>query len=227
MSTNSKQRKRTKGGFLLIEVLIAVVILGIVLLSLLQVRNTSFNKFINSNDRHTGAWLADMKMSELMAENLPDPSDAATFELSGSGDFGYLDDRYNDANSEINDNWEDRENFQKFTFEWTKELIFIGQDFIGSQDDLAEWEPSESAVSGGDEAIEDEDPNNKPAARVVRITLRIIMPDRSKKSDESGPPDNIIELITYVDPKMLFEAAEEDEDASNPENPAGSGGTGR
>ncbi|MCF6228467.1 MAG: hypothetical protein L3J82_07405 [Planctomycetes bacterium] len=205
----SRQKHR---AFMLLEVLVATMLIGVALLYLLQVQNQTLVQFMESKHDNTGVWLAEMKMAELMAEDLPDPSEPGTFETSDSGDFEFMDDRYNEVNSEINDNWKDREIYYQYKYEWSKELIFIGSDFIGAQEDLDNWEPSEDASNSGEDAIADEDPNSKPAARVVRITLKVY------HEDNKGKVDPITTLVTYVDPAMLYEAGEEEEDPSNPED---------
>ncbi|MEE9311438.1 MAG: hypothetical protein V3V10_03390 [Planctomycetota bacterium] len=206
-------------AFMLLEVLVATMLIGVILLYLLQIRNQTLVQFLHSSHDNTGVWLAEMKMAELMAEDLPDPSEPDTFETGDSGDFEYMDERYNDVNSEINENWKERDIYIQYKFEWTKELIFIGSDFIGTQENLDNWEPSEEASDSGEEAVADEDPNNKPAARVVRITLKVY------HEDTKGKVDPITTLVTYVDPAMLYEAGEEEEDPSNPEGETE--GTGR
>src|SRR5690606_30380563 len=109
---------------------------GIFLLALLQVRNQTLHQFLISGDQHSGAWLAEMKMAAQISQKLPDPEDEDTWLLFDSGDFAYLDDRSNDINRSINEEWYDRTSFSKFEWEVTKELIFIGPDFIGNKEDL-------------------------------------------------------------------------------------------
>ena len=134
------RRTGPRSGFALIEVLVAVLFLAIFLLALLQVRNQALHQFLLSGDQHTGAWLAEMKMAEVVSERLPDPEDEDTWESSESGDFAYLDDRNNDINRSVNEEWSDRTKFAKFEWSVTKELVFIGPGFIGSREDLDAWE---------------------------------------------------------------------------------------
>lgn len=212
--------KRTgKSGFALIEVLIAVVIIGVSLLVLLQVRNESIHQFLTIGDQHTASWLAELKMNELVSQDLPDPQNEETWEDSGSGNFAYLDKRTNELNAGYNQDWVWRDEFAKFEFEWKKEVIFIGREFIGDKWDLEGWEP---AVDEFGETVDQEDPHENPAVRVVRVTLTVYLPEdntrpageRASTSERkvqmvNGRP--AIQLVTYVDPSVLFAAEEEEE----------------
>ncbi|MHC4839401.1 MAG: type IV pilus modification PilV family protein [Planctomycetota bacterium] len=210
--------RQQRRGFMLLEVLVASMIIAIALVALLQIQMQSMNQFLESSHKSTGVWLANMKMAELMAENLPDPSEPDTYESSDFGDFEYLDERYNTLNSDLNEDWTDRSIYAQFKYEWTKELIFIGTDFIGNQESIETWEPTQETLDAGDAAVEDEDPANNPAARVVRITLKVF------HEDNKGKVDPITELVTYVDPKMLYEAAEEEEDPTGTGDEGGGDG---
>ncbi|MCA8918102.1 MAG: hypothetical protein KDB68_16850 [Planctomycetes bacterium] len=209
-----------RSAFALIEVLVAVLFIGIFMLALLQVRNQALYQFLQSGDQHTGAWLAEMKMAELVSENLPDPEDEETWVLSESGDFAEYDDRSNEINAAVNEEWGDRTHFADFEWECTKELIFVGPEFIGTQEDLEYWEqPLDENGDPTDEA----DPNEKPAARLVRITLIVYLPEpkiRARTDEDSEvEPDRgrpSIKLVTYVDPAILFNA-EPDEEVTTPE----------
>ncbi|MCC7510594.1 MAG: prepilin-type N-terminal cleavage/methylation domain-containing protein [Planctomycetes bacterium] len=226
-----------KSGFALIEVLIAVVIIGVALLALLQVRNQSIHQFLTIGDQHTASWLAELKMNELVSQDLPDPQDEETWEDFDSGNFAYLDKRANELNAAYNRDWVWRDEFAKFEFEWKKEVIFIGREFIGNQWDLEGWEP---AVDEYGEAIDQEDPHENPAVRVVRVTLTVYLPEDSSRPAAEGTSTSerkvqmvngrpAIQLVTYVDPSVLF-AAEDDEAAETttpaPPAPAPAPGTG-
>jgi hypothetical protein len=201
-------------GFALIEVLVAVLFIAIFMLVLLQIRNQALYQFIVSGDQHTGAWLAEMKMTELVSQDLPDPADDTTWMTSGGGDFGDFDDRVNDLNRDINEDWVERSHFAKFEYEWTKELLFIGPNFIGNKEDLDLWEQPLDETTG--EAVEGEDdPMEQPAARIVRITLTVFMPEPRARADDDKISDEeaearrkrpSVKLVTYVDPATLFEA---------------------
>ena len=215
----SRRRSASHSGFALIEVLVAVLFLAIFLLALLQVRNQALHQFLLSGDQHTGAWLAEMKMAEVVSEKLPDPEDEDTWSLFESGDFAYLDDRNNEINRSINEEWSDRTSFSKFEWQVTKELVFVGPEFIGNRDDLDAWE---QPLDDNGEPTSEADPRTKPAARIVRITLIVTLPEskRSQQSEDSTSERPTVKLVTYVDPSILFDAepATTDEAA-----PAGTG----
>lgn len=208
-------------AFALIEVLVAVLFIAIFMLVLLQIRNQTIRQFIISGDQHTGAWLAEMKMAELISQDLPDPEDDTTWVTSDYGDFGYLDDRINSINANIQEGWEDRVVCGKFEFEWTKELLFIGPNFIGDREDLDMWE--QPLDESGEPIIGESDPLEKPAARVVRVTLIVYLPekrynagDEERDTTEERPT---IKLVTYVDPAVLFNAEADTEETPAPEGP--------
>jgi hypothetical protein len=195
-------------GFALIEVLVAVLFIAIFMLVLLQIRNQALHQFVISGDQHTGAWLAEMKMSELISQDLPDEADDSTWVTSGGGDFGDFDDRVNDINRDINEDWIERSHFAKFEYEWTKELLFIGPNFIGNKEDLDLWEQPLDETTGEPVAGE-EDPMEQPAARIVRITLTVYLPElRARPGDEEEATQErpSIKLVTYVDPAIVFDA---------------------
>ncbi|MCA8916307.1 MAG: hypothetical protein KDB90_12935 [Planctomycetes bacterium] len=214
------RRTGPRSGFALIEVLVAVLFLAIFLLALLQVRNQALHQFLLSGDQHTGAWLAEMKMAEVVSERLPDPEDEDTWESSESGDFAYLDDRNNDINRSVNEEWSDRTKFAKFEWSVTKELVFIGPGFIGSREDLDAWE---QPLDENGEPTTDADPRTKPAARIVRITLIVTLPETKQSQDPEAELSErpTIKLVTYVDPSILFSAEPSTEEAPTP---AGTGG---
>lgn len=219
-----RPRRQHRAAFALIEVLVAVLFIGVFMLALLQVRNQALHSFITSSDQHTGAWLAELKMAELVSQDLPDPSDTENVEgwgYSGSGDFAYLDDRVNDINDRINEEWVTRETFSKFEYEWTKELIFIGPDFIGDQYEIENWEPP---IDDYGEELEEDDPLEKPAARVVRVTLVVKLPMHGREAEtyeeEVQQRDRrTIKLVTYVDPAALYQPSHEASEAAD-ETPA-------
>ena len=66
-------RPGRRRGFALLEVMIAVLIMGFALMFLLQIRNQTISSFAESGDQHTAAWLAELKMNEIMSQDLPDP----------------------------------------------------------------------------------------------------------------------------------------------------------
>jgi hypothetical protein len=206
--------KRRK-GFALLEVLIAVLFLGLFLLALLQVRNQTLHHFIRSGDQHTGAWLAEMKMAEVLSQNLPDPEDAETWSLFERGDFAEFDQRMNELNYRVNEDWEERRHFANFEWEVTKELIFIGPNFIGTDEDLEFWE---QPLDNYGDPLNEPDPNQQPAARVVRVTLYVYLPEEKFADPEAGRRERqSIKLVTYVDPSVLFDA--DTEDPAAPETP--------
>jgi hypothetical protein len=203
-------------GFALIEVLVAVLFIAIFMLVLLQVRNQTIRQFIISGDQHTGAWLAEMKMAELLSQDLPDPEDDTTWVLSDYGDFGYMDDRLNSVNADVHENWEDRVVCGKFEYEWTKELLFIGPDFIGNKEDLDLWE--QPLDETGEPIPGETDPMEKPAARVVRVTLIVYLPEQrfnagSAEAEAATGERPTLKLVTYVDPATLFNAEANAEEA--------------
>ena len=100
--------------------MIAILIMGLALLFLLQVRNQTITAFTDSGDQHTAAWLAEMKMNELLCQRLPDPEDPDTFFDEDSGDFRELDGRLHDFNRLVNPTWVERDYLGKFTYHWTK-----------------------------------------------------------------------------------------------------------
>ena len=213
MITRRKIRVTRRHGFALIEVLVAVLFVGVFMLSLLQVRNQALHQFIQSDDQFTGAWLAEMKMAELVAQQLPDPEDEDTWIMDDYGDFGHFDGRTNDINRTVNEDWVDRTTFAKFEYEWTKELIFIGPDFIGTAEDLDMWEPPLDPYGEVDPLAKD--PREEAAARVVRITLTVYLPERRQRDSEGEITDRkSIRLVTYVDPSILFEAEPATDDAT-------------
>lgn len=219
-----------RSGFALVEVMIAIAVIGISLLVLLQIRNQALHTFVSSGDQFSASWLAELKMNELVSQDLPDPKDNETWELSGSGDFSEFDNRFNELNRRFNEDWEERYSYYKFEYEWTKELVFVGPDFIGSQYDLDEWEVP--VDERGQELLMD-DPREKPAVRVVRVTLTVYLPEDSttraqsaSSSSGSGSQSQVqtvngrpaIQLVTYVDPNILFTAVEEEAQAAEAEN---------
>lgn len=218
---------RRARGFAMIEALVAVLIIGIALLALLQVRNQTLLRFVESGDAHTGAWLAEMKMNELISQDLPDPEDEETWISNGSGDFGDYDTRANAINASVNEGWVERATFAKFEYEWTKELVLVGNEFIGSREQLEAWE-APLDENGDPEQVDD--PRDKPLARVVRVTLKVKTPLRrgrdaegGEESDEAYEKRREIKLVTYVDPAVVFNAAEEDTEETT--ESASNGGT--
>ncbi|MCB9931908.1 MAG: hypothetical protein H6841_00640 [Planctomycetes bacterium] len=200
------RRPRNRGGFALVEVLVAVLFMGVFMLALLQVRNQTLHQFLRSGDQHTGAWLAELKMAELISQNLPDPEDEESWQIFESGDFAEFDDRLNEINANVNEGWTDRAAFSKFEWECTKELVFVGPSFIGSREDLDLWE---QPLDENGEPTTDKDPREQAAARVVRVTLTVYLPEPklSGLEDEQAPQGRpVIKLVTYVDPSILFEA---------------------
>ncbi|MBZ0136327.1 MAG: hypothetical protein K8I27_08140 [Planctomycetes bacterium] len=212
----SANRRR---GFALIEVLVAVLFIGIFLLALLQVRNQALHQFIRSGDHHSGAWLAEMKMAEVISQDLPDPENEETWFIQDSGDFAEFDERVNDINGRINENWVERNHFAKFEWEVTKELIFIGPNFIGNDEDLDLWE---QPLDDNGDPLDEGDPREEAAARVVRITLIVYLPElpgyeKDEEGDSQPRQRESIKLVTYVDPAVLFNADVETDEAPAPE----------
>lgn len=217
---NSRHR-----GFALLEALVAIAIIGVTLLLLLQIRNNAVRQYLELGDQHTASWLAEMLMAELISEDLPDPSDEGedTWYKSGNGDFSRFNDRLNQLNFGRNENWVERETFSKFEFEWTKELIFVGKDFIGNREDMDAWEQPED--ERGDAIIEIKDPHSTPAVRLVRVTLRVFLPvkrvlnsEGEHESDAELEKRRSISLVTYVDPNILHKAELEDVDGTTTTN---------
>ena len=203
-------------GFALIEVMVAVLFIGIFLLALLQVRNQTLHQFIRSGDQHSGAWLAEMKMAEVVSQNLPDPEEEDTWVITDNGDFAEYDERVNEVNASVNEDWVERTHFAEFEWEVTKELIFVGPNFIGNEEDLELWE---APVDENGDPLDEDDPREQAAARLVRITLIVYLPENpaaQQDEDEDGEfvPQgrDSIKLVTYVDPNILYNAEiEEDE----------------
>ncbi|MBX3475204.1 MAG: prepilin-type N-terminal cleavage/methylation domain-containing protein [Planctomycetes bacterium] len=225
MTRRARHRRR---AFALIEAVVAVLIVGVVLLALLQVRNQAMQQYLMMSDQRTGAWLAEMMMAELISEALPDPQDEATWSTSGSGDFSDLNNRLNDINLRGNASWTDRATFTKFEYEWTKELVFIGTDFIGSKAELDAWE---APVNDRGEPTGEKSPLDEPLARVVRVTLTLFIPAQRQRNAEGEEVDDqqheknrTIRLVTYVDPNTLHAA--EIESVDQPAGGTGTGGTG-
>lgn len=223
---------RGRGGFALIEAVVAVLIVSVALLALLQTRNQAMQQYLAMADHRSGSWLAEMKMAELVSQALPDPADDTTWNTSGSGDFGDLNARMNEINLRGNAEWAERNTFSKFEYEWTKELIFIGEDFIGTQEDLDAWEQPVDEM--GDPTYA-KNPNDGPLARVVRITLKVFIPSARARnaegdevSDEDHDKSRTIKLVTYVDPNTLHAAEIEniDEAGGSGTGGTGTGGTG-
>lgn len=224
MTRTGNRRRR---GFALIEAVVAVLIVRAVLLVLLQIRNQAMQQYLMTADQRTGAWLAEMKMAELISQALPDPADEETWNSSGNGDFSDLNARMNDISLRGDAAWTERNTFTKYEYEWTKELVFIGKDFIGSREELDAWE--QPTDENGDPTTE-QNPNNGPLARVVRVTLKVFIPSARQRnaegdevSDEQHNKNRTIKLVTYVDPNTLHAAEIEDIDADN----TGTGGTGQ
>ncbi len=205
--------REARSGFALLEVMIAILIMGLALLFLLQVRNQTITAFTDSGDQHTAAWLAEMKMNELLCQRLPDPEDPDTFFDEDSGDFRELDGRLHDFNRRVNPKWVERDYLGKFTYHWTKELIFIGSEFTGNKEDLDNWE---QPVDANGEPTDEKDPRTQPAARVVRVTLEVMLPlargndsEGSAESDTQFEKRKTIKLVTYIDPATLRKVEEE------------------
>jgi len=204
-------------GFVLIEIMVAVLFVGIFMLALLQIRNQTLHHFNRSGDQHTGAWLAEMKMAELVSQDLPDPENQDMWYLQGDGDFGDFNDRYNEVNRSVNEGWTDRAHFSKFEYEWTKELLFIGPNFIGNKEDLDNWE--QPLDEFGEPVAGEDNPMEQPAARVVRITLIVWLPElpSTEAESETAQARPSVKLVTYVDPATLFNGEPEEE--TPPEEP--------
>lgn len=203
-------RARTR-GMVLLEALIAVLLVAVCLLVLLQVRNSAMQQYLQLGDQYTGSWLAELKMAELVSENLPDPADEDTWYLSGGGDFSDFNARLNDLNYGRNENWAERGTFSKYEFEWKKELIFVGKDFIGTREEMDAWV---QPVDDSNEPIIDlKDPHTQPAARLVRVTLKVHLPmprgrdaQGEEESDYEHEKRRTITLVTYVDPNTMHKA---------------------
>ncbi|MCA8913315.1 MAG: hypothetical protein KDB82_16575 [Planctomycetes bacterium] len=209
-------------GFALIEVLVAVLFIGVFMLALLQVRNQALYQFLQSGDQHTGAWLAEMKMAEIVSEDLPDPADEDTWFLEDSGDFAEFDERNNEINAEVNEDWGNRTHFADFEWSYTKELIFVGPDFIGNKEDLDNWE---QPLDDNGDPTEEGDPREQPAARLIRVTLTITLPPpkvgtRDENGDLVTGERKTIKVVTYVDPAVVFDA-QPDEEAATEATPEG------
>lgn len=205
-------------GVALVEVLVATAIMSVTLITLLQIQTQTEAKFIAAGDKHTGAWLAELKMNELLSEYLPNPEDEETWELTGGGDFSELDYRQNAINLTVNPNWEERYYFELFEYEWRKELVFIGADFIGSQFDLDAWEQPLDERGQPLETLDD--PREKAMARVVRVTLTVYLPRRAQAAASEGEgagagrgDQQTIRLVTYIDPAIVFDAEPNAEEA--------------
>ena len=207
----------------MVEALVAIVIIGIALLALLQVRNQTVMRFLDSGDQYTASWLAQMKMAELVSQNLPDPEDIDTWDDHGAGDFGEFDQRVNELNSQVNEDWVERRTFSKFEYEWTKTMILVGPELTGTREAFEDWEPEvDSSVAENTE----DNPAEQLAARIVRVTLTVMIPMRRGRDGEGEVESDAqldkrrrIVLVTYVDPSILFDAGEEeDPDGTDPEN---------
>jgi prepilin-type N-terminal cleavage/methylation domain-containing protein len=221
-----KRRIGRRKGFTLIEVVVAVLIIGVALVTLIAIRASAFHMFIQSNDQFTGAWLAELKMQELISQRLPDPEQEDTWDDEGYGDFTEYDHRVNELNRRYNPDWVDRVTFGRFEYHWRKEVVFIGTNFIGSRYDIETWE---QPIDDFGQVIEEDDPRESPAARVVRITLTVFLPldDHEELSTyiQRNPNTPVVDgrpalrLVTYVDPAVLFDGArDEAEDELNPQN---------
>lgn len=222
-------------GVALVEVLMAILFVGIFLLALLQVRNQALRQFLITGDQYTASWLAEMKMNELMSEDLPNPnSDTDTPWDTGwvEGDFADFDERVNALNSGVYRDWVDRSTFARFTFRYRKELIFVGAEFIGTREELENWEPPLDAEGKAPELdaegnpIGVDDPRKMPTARLIRITLQVDVPQLTKVDAEDEEEvdrrtgtrprqqTKVIHLVTYIDPDILFEAEAKAEEAA-------------
>lgn len=224
---NFELKRGAKRGFALLEVMVAVLIMGIALLFLLQVRNQTITAFNESGDSRTAAWLAELKMNEILSERLPDPEDAETFIIEDSGTFAEMDNRVNEFNRRASEKWYDREYLARFEYKWTKELIIVSQDFIGSKDDLDNWE---QPLDASGEPTEDKDPRTQVGARVIRVTLEVMMPLAAQRDAEGGLESESalqkrrsIKLVTYLDPYTLKKPAE----SATTSGTGGTSGTGR
>ncbi len=208
--------------------MVAVLIMGIALLFLLQVRNQTISAYNDSGDSRTAAWLAELKMNEILSERLPDPEDEDTFIIEDSGDFGSYDARVNDFNRRASESWGDKSYLSRFEYKWTKELIFVGQTFTGNKDDLDNWE---QPLDDAGEPTDEKDPRTQPAARVVRVTLEVTMPLAVQRDAEGGLESESalqkrrsIKLVTYLDPAQLKKPVAETTGTSGT---SGTSGTGR
>ena len=216
----------SKQGFALLEVMVAVLIMGIALLFLLQVRNQTISAYNDSGDARTAAWLAELKMNEILSERLPNPEDEDTYIIEDSGNFGSYDARVNDFNRRSSESWVDKNYLARFEYKWTKELIFVGQQFTGNKDDLDNWE---QPLDASGEPTDEKDPRTQPAARIVRVTLEVTMPLAVQRDAEGGLESETalqkrrsIKLVTYLDPSTLKKAPAETTGGTG-----GTGGTGR
>lgn len=216
-------RRHHRSAFALIEVLVAVVFISVFVFALMQSFNQALLEFMESSDQHSGAWLAELKMAELVSQELPDPTDeerADSWILTGRGDFAYMDGRLNEINQLANEEWAERNYFADFTYEWSKELIFVGPEFIGTDEDLYNYE---QPVDEYNQPLPNEtDPRTELAARLVRVTLIVRLPDRNREAEtyeeeQRLSDETTIKLVTYVDPSSLYSIREEAEEAEQPE----------
>jgi len=234
----TRNRAGTRRGLALLEALVAVLIIGVVLVALIQIRNLAIRNFLTSSDQYTASWLAELLMEELLSQDFPDPEDEATWVLSGEGDFGHVDEKVNAANAVADPDWTDRRTFSTFTYRWTKELLFVGSEFTGDRDALEEWEAPQDA--NGEEADVDS-PLEKPAVRIVRVVAEVFLPERRGQNVEpvsreergtreaegpgGGAAAKSIKLVTYFDPREVLESTSKEEDTTGPvPDPAPTGG---
>mgnify|MGYP001161528319 FL=1 len=224
-----KTPRTSRSGVALIEVLMAILFIGVFLLALLQIRNQSIRQFLITGDQYTASWLAEMKMNELISEDLPDPMNDQELPWDTGwieGDFADFDERVNSLNASVYKDWTDRATFARFTYRYRKELIFVGPEFIGTKDELEVWEPPLDAEGNAPELdaegnpIGVDDPREQPTARLIRITLQVDIPQlgdasRDEAEEEAIDPrtgtrarkqSRVIHLVTYVDPDILYEA---------------------
>jgi type II secretory pathway pseudopilin PulG len=210
-------RTDNQQGIALIEVVVAVLLFAVAVVTLLGIQVQLIRGFNLAGDSHTAAWLAELKMEELLSQNLPDPNDEETWELTGGGDFSEFDAWSNSVHESIREDWQWRSSFANFEYRYRKELVFVGPEFIGSRYELEGWEDPTDRYSSD---IPVNNPLEQPAARIVRVTLIVYLPEGyAPRGDQTGGDQSryqmidgrpAIRMVTYVDPGVLMDAISEE-----------------
>lgn len=253
-----------KRGITLLEMIVALVIIGAVLLPLwASVRASRYN-FWQAQRGTDGPWIANMIMSTLVSERLPqypDEEDSGTIGSDQSAliteegtvrefleEIGYGDgDYFSEAQLEI---------FERWRYEWTKEIVLVNEEgsYYSTDSDTSSRPVPDFGQEDYEDRIRDEsgrtventEPTPEelaelPAARVIRITLKLYVPATEEAGEvdedvdyeegdlrgtEAGDP-NVITLVTFVDADDFRpEEAPLDEDAQPVDPNADNGNNG-
>jgi|GEM_PF-5098824 len=237
MQRRSLPARKARLGLTLLEMIVCLIIIALVLVPMWNSVTASGYNFWEAQRGTDGPWMANMIMTTLVSERLPqypEEGDArsslgdqsAVIEEEGTvreflEELGYGDgDYYSEAQLE---------KFERWRYEWTKEIVLVNKEgsYYSTLSDSGSTPVPDFGQEDYDDTIRDEDGrtventelppeelSQLPAARVIRITLKLYVPSREDgesdddedveyeegdlRGTEAGDP-NVITLITFVD----------------------------